>query len=160
MVVERATYFGELEDGAEDCPEGELECHCKPKSAFMLSTATEKDKPLHIEGITAVPIHKPKSPGAWAGETMFNDITFKDFSDKTQCGKSQRIFRNNKDASDITPRQMFNNIVFHNVEHDALAHIADPNELWATEHDCGDFPCTAPANVVLDFKNAEFTGES
>jgi len=36
--------------------------------------------------------------------------------------------------------------------------LKDPNSNWAKISDCGDFPCTAPNNIILSFKNTGFTG--
>jgi len=37
--------------------------------------------------------------------------------------------------------------------------LFDPPKGWANIKDCGDFPCTAPKNVVMNMKNMEFTGD-
>ena len=42
---------------------------------------------------------------------------------------------------------------FHDIDEDALAWIMHPKEEWASIDDCGDFPCTAPLNVLLAFKD-------
>ena len=41
---------------------------------------------------------------------------------------------------------------------DALAYIMSPKPGWANIKDCGDFPCTAPLNVLLHFFDSEFEG--
>jgi len=33
-----------------------------------------------------------------------------------------------------------------------------PIEKWAVTDDCGEFPCTAPENIVLDFEGNSFEG--
>lgn len=35
---------------------------------------------------------------------------------------------------------------------EAVAFLDDPNPAWANADDCGDFPCTFPNNVYLNFK--------
>jgi hypothetical protein len=41
-----------------------------------------------------------------------------------------------------------------------MAYLYDPPEKWATEDDCGDFPCTAPSNVLIDFKSTTYEGST
>jgi hypothetical protein len=43
---------------------------------------------------------------------------------------------------------------FVNVTEDALIWIEKPSPGWANDADCGDWPCTAPDNVVIEFKGA------
>ena len=43
-----------------------------------------------------------------------------------------------------------------NVEKDALVWIEDPPQGWANPTDCGNFPCTAPENVILKFTGTEY----
>jgi len=47
---------------------------------------------------------------------------------------------------------------FHNVDGDALAWLMPPNTAWANIKDCGEFPCTAPLNVLFTFEDTSFTG--
>lgn len=39
---------------------------------------------------------------------------------------------------------------FENVESDAIAFIMDPKPGWANIADCGNYPCTAPKNVLIE----------
>lgn len=34
----------------------------------------------------------------------------------------------------------------------------DPPSGWATLDDCGEFPCTAPKNVLIRFEQTTYTG--
>jgi len=43
-----------------------------------------------------------------------------------------------------------------NVKYNALAYIFDPPQGWAVIDDCGEWPCTAPSNVVYTFTKALF----
>ena len=45
---------------------------------------------------------------------------------------------------------------FTNVLYDALVYFYDPPEKWANVTDCGEWPCTAPHNVVMNFNDAVF----
>jgi hypothetical protein len=47
---------------------------------------------------------------------------------------------------------------FYNIDGDALAYIMDPKPGWANIKDCGNFPCTAPANALLTFEGSKFFG--
>jgi hypothetical protein len=47
---------------------------------------------------------------------------------------------------------------FIDVEGDAIAYVDDPNPSWANIKDCGEFPCTAPNNVLFQFFDTEFEG--
>jgi hypothetical protein len=47
---------------------------------------------------------------------------------------------------------------FNNVENDAMAYIMDPSPGWANIADCGNYPCTAPKNVLLTFEGSIFNG--
>jgi hypothetical protein len=53
-----------------------------------------------------------------------------------------------------------NDNIFDNCEWDAIALLIDPLEAWANVEDCGNFPCTAPKNVMFDFKNTKWIGNN
>jgi len=55
--------------------------------------------------------------------------------------------------------QRFYETTFDEVHEDAFAYLMAPPEKWNNLEDCISFPCTAPANVVLDFQTTTFTGE-
>lgn len=48
--------------------------------------------------------------------------------------------------------------MFDNVSDDSLANFMDPPEKWNNLDDCIGFPCTAPSNVVMDFRSTDYTG--
>lgn len=39
-----------------------------------------------------------------------------------------------------------------------MAYLFSPPAGWANLDDCGDFPCTAPDNVLLQFEDSTFAG--
>jgi len=43
-----------------------------------------------------------------------------------------------------------------NCTSDKLAYISDPKPGWAVIDDCGLWPCTGPANVLMNFKSSVF----
>lgn len=47
---------------------------------------------------------------------------------------------------------------FEDVHHDALAYLFSPLQEWANLDDCGDFPCSAPLNALLNFENTVYAG--
>lgn len=50
------------------------------------------------------------------------------------------------------------NVVFDDVHDDTVTYIGDPPEGWASIDDCGEFPCTAPQNIVSKFSTVTCTG--
>ena len=52
------------------------------------------------------------------------------------------------------------NITFENVDHDAFINFHDPNPSWANVKDCGNFPCTAPSNILYSLKDVTWLGDS
>lgn len=49
---------------------------------------------------------------------------------------------------------MFTDITFDNVAANALTWFFEPPQSWATNIDCGDFPCTGPKNTIFSFKKS------
>jgi len=49
-------------------------------------------------------------------------------------------------------------IVFDDVHDDAVTYIMDPKPGWANIDDCGEFPCTAPQNLVSKWSSVTCTG--
>jgi len=47
---------------------------------------------------------------------------------------------------------------FVDVDGDAFAYIDEPSPGWAAVDDCGEFPCTAPLNILFQFFDTEFEG--
>lgn len=39
-----------------------------------------------------------------------------------------------------------------------MVYIYDPPQSWASIDDCGEWPCTGPENVVLNFKGTTYEG--
>lgn len=70
----------------------------------------------------------------------------------------QSILGRNPYSSDLIPKQTFLNTSFVNVANSAMAWIQDPDPAWVNLDDCGIFDCTAPNNVVLDFKGTTYSG--
>jgi hypothetical protein len=105
-----------------------------------------------------LPIFKSKKQGAWGGKVTYNRCTFKNFVGKSKCGQKSVIFTGNKYDSDKVPMHYFNSMTFDNVDNEGWAYLAKPPAKWANVKDCGNFPCTAPNNLIFSFTGAKFTG--
>jgi len=122
----------------------------------MSASSTYAGKSLHITGASALPPHKIKSIAAWGGKVIFRNMEFRNWKAKTKLGMRNTIFAMNFKAADYIPMHQFYNTKFINVEGDALGYIMDPSPGWANVKDCGNFPCTAPWNVLFSFKKNTF----
>ena len=98
-----------------------------------------------------MPMHKIKSYGAWGPEVTITNVQFHNFDASTRCGSKQVIFARAKSASDYIPLHKFDQCRFTDVEDSAVFFMESPDQKWANPTDCGDFPCTAPKNTVLQF---------
>ena len=124
----------------------------------MIFQASVGAKPLHPTMPSTLPIQKIKSNGSWGGNVKLENVNFNNFASKTQCGAKQHAIKRNKSSSDYIPINEFKYTKFRNVQNEAVIFIDDPPQGWANPTDCGDFPCTAPNNVVLKFEAAQFPG--
>lgn len=70
------------------------------------------------------------------------------------------MFHNSKSASDYIPLHSLKSCSFINVADDALAEFTPPIEGWANVQDCGEFPCTAPKNIVIRHTGTTFSGKN
>jgi len=61
------------------------------------------------------------------------------------------LFKLNRFAADYIPKATFIKPKFTNINKEAMAFLYTPPVAWANLDDCGNFPCTAPNNVLLDF---------
>lgn len=51
---------------------------------------------------------------------------------------------------------MFIDTKMNNVKPGAMAYIKSPDPGWENLTDCVEFPCTAPLNILFDFKNTKY----
>lgn len=84
---------------------------------------------------------------------IIENVNFNKFSSKTECGYSQHAIIRNPYSADYIPLNKFKNTKFRDVQNEALIYLEDPNPKWANPTDCGEWPCTAPNNVVIQFEN-------
>jgi len=54
----------------------------------------------------------------------------------------------------------FSGTNFINVADDAVSKFDEPSPKWAVIDDCGEWPCTAPENIVLKFDGNTYSGVS
>lgn len=57
-------------------------------------------------------------------------------------------------------------VKFNNVDKEAYAWLQDPNPSWGSANilqspeNCGNWPCTAPSNIILKFQDSTENGDS
>ena len=61
-------------------------------------------------------------------------------------------------APDHGPLTFMTGTILENVHPDSLAYIMPPKNGWENPTDCGDFPCTYPANVYVRLTGTEVNG--
>jgi hypothetical protein len=103
---------------------------------------------------------KIKADSTWGGQNLLLRNKFQDYAAETATGNKNVLFGLNFAASDHIPITKFEDNEFKNIDADAFGYFFDPNPKWANVKDCGNFPCTAPWNVLLTFKGSSFTGRS
>lgn len=52
----------------------------------------------------------------------------------------------------------FKSCKFIDVGEKAFVNFNQPSSKWAVIDDCGEWPCTAPENIVLRFEDSDFSG--
>lgn len=117
-------------------------------------------KNLMPTAASALPISTSHGEGNWGGKTTCNRCNFKNFIGKSMCGENSVIFQGNPMGSDKIPPHFFNNAVFTNVDETGWAYFHKPPTKWANVKDCGNFPCTAPNNVIFSFVGTKFEGDT
>ncbi len=60
--------------------------------------------------------------------------------------------------ADYYPAVRLINSRLENVHQDAMAYLMSPPAEWANIDDCGEFPCTSPNNVLIQFEKSTFAG--
>ena len=107
---------------------------------------------------SAIPYEKIMGNPVWGTVVKMYDNKFVNFGTKTAQGYEQALFFNQPDQPDYIPMlQAFDN-EFIDVKDGAFATLHDPNPAWANLKDCGDFPCTAPSNLLISFQGTTWTG--
>jgi len=161
LLMENSDHFIFGESEIPDCPGKETPgdyCNKFDKFAVWPGAAATKGKVPHETALPQFPMYKIKGDNCWGGASEWKRITFKNFKGLTREGFRNTIFGSSVHQPDYTPMMLFTAPKFENVENDAFASMMSPLEEWATIIDCGNFPCTAPNNILYYFKWATWTG--
>jgi len=110
---------------------------------------------VHPDMISAMPYPEPMGSGHWEGHFRVYNNEFRHFSATTRTGKRNTMIKNHA-LPDHQQIQYFSNNKFVNVDQANFAYIAKPPGGWAGISDCGNFPCTAPLNVLWEFSGNTF----
>jgi hypothetical protein len=143
-----------------DCPENGNGGYCYKfdKKGYMIGGGIRAGKGNHITSASKRPHHKIKGDATWGGKTILNRNKFTNFKYQTREGLNQYLFDLNPFGADHVPIVYALNTQFDNIDSDAFGHFFDPPTGWGNVKDCGNFPCTAPWNVLVDFKYSTYTG--
>lgn len=123
----------------------------------MASPAHAGKDPI-ITSSSALPFIKIKGLAVWGGKTQLFRNRFIGFNKATKIGRKQSLFSMHKSMSDYIPMAELYDTTLENIEDGALAYIFDPLPGWANLDDCGLYPCTAPLNVLMNFRDTTFVG--
>ena len=148
------------ESPSPDCPSNGGFCVAESKWGMTASTILTGAKPEHPLMPSAMPYDKAKSAGSWPGKITLYRNEFHDFRSTTKDGKVLRSLYLNPYASDYIQTHTFYDTKFINVDHDSFIWLSSPDPGWANIADCGNFPCTAPLNVLFDFRRSIIMGNS
>jgi hypothetical protein len=151
-------FYGETPE-ISDCPEDGSYCKSFEKFAIIFNGAKEGGPvEQHITMMSEMPMEEIAKNPVWGLVCKMSRNKFMNFISKTALGRKQGLFFNEKGQADYIPMiQGFEN-EFVDLKDGAFATISDPNPFWANLKDCGDFPCTAPANVLISMQDTVWTG--
>jgi len=107
---------------------------------------------MHCVGASKFPLYNHHEDPSMGGRTVAYRNKFINFNATTPYGKNNMVFGSNSFGSDYTEMQEYFETTFTNVENAAIATLSDPDAAWANKKDCGQFPCTAPWNVLFAFQ--------
>lgn len=125
----------------------------------MASSYAGHSKPALVTSSPTWPQYKIKADASFGGTTTYENLEFINFkSGYTTCGMKQRLFVLNPYNADYYPIVRVVNSKFTNVAQDALAYLMTPPPKWANIDDCGQFPCTSPNNVLIQFQKTHYSG--
>jgi len=105
-----------------------------------------------------LPIYGSHGEGNWGGKVTVNDSKFARFVGKGRCGERVSMFARNPKGSDKIPPHFFNRCELEDVDDGGFAFLEKPTPAWANVKDCGNFPCTAPNNIILSFAETTYKG--
>ena len=115
-------------------------------------------KDLHPTSSSALPIYGSHGEGNWGGTIEIHRTLFKNFMGLQKCGQRNVIFERNPKGSDKIPPHFFYNCKVEDVDDQGLAWFEKPDPAWANIKDCGNFPCTAPNNMIFQWSGTSYSG--
>lgn len=133
-------------------------CFQEDKYGVVAGGCHQGGKPVHITKTSPLPPDNLMVDTCFGMENEYEDLEFIDFKKSTLYGLKNSIIGYPTSNSDFSPPMMLKNSRFINVAKESLGYLMDPNPGWANVKDCGDFPCTAPWNMVLKFLNTSWEG--
>ena len=83
-------------------------------------------------------------------------MVFKDFPDpanRCKNGAPTSILHVHPKASDLIMPHIFRNVKFDGINMNSFLYLMDPPTDWTDPTKCLDFPCTAPQNFLLQFRD-------
>jgi hypothetical protein len=96
---------------------------------------------------------------SWAGVNYIERNKFIGFKARTHMDQNMAIYRSNPTVSSYQPPMYAKDNSFIDCEDDALFWFESPNPKWANVKDCGDFPCTAPLNILISHTGSKWLGK-
>lgn len=141
-----------------DCPPGGGYCFEGSKGAYVATGMLEGAASLHPTMPVLMPYHKGGSEGAWKGTYKLFRNTFRDFVYAVPGAGRNAMIMSNPEGPDFQQQHWFYDNKFINTDQNFLAWAVDPQPGWANIGDCGNYPCTAPKNILWKFKNNHWSG--
>lgn len=150
--------YGEAPE-ISDCPEDGSYCQAFHKCAVIMQGGAQGfTQSNHITMQSAIPYEKIMGNPIWSTVFKMYDNKFINFETKTALGYDNTLFYNEPNQPDYIPMLQAYGNEFVDVKDGAFASLSDPNPKWANLKDCGDFPCTAPWNLLFSFKDTTWRG--
>lgn len=147
--------YGELP--IPDCPDSNNGDYCwKKNKEALMPGAFNKAKGNHAKS-DELPYMKITG-NSWSGRTHFSNNLIKNF-DKTKMGKKMVVLGSSPYDSDYTQTNYFFDNKFENIGEESFAWLSSPDPSWARlDLGCGNYPCTAPHQVLNRFVRNQYTG--
>ena len=148
------------ESAIPDCPDSSNGDYCiKIDKVAVVPGGFGGGKDLHPTSPSKFPYWKVNAHN-WAGLTHFTNNKISDFGGKTMYDMRSVVLGSVPWDSDITQPNYFYDNHFTDVAEDSFALLASPSPGWANGKDCGNFPCTAPNNVLNSFHRTVWSGRT
>lgn len=120
--------------------------------ALVIGGAHRVGKPPHSDSPSQRPHYKIKKEACWNGKYTITGNQFIDYEG------SSNVIELNPYAADMVTTSWWRDNEFVDVDDDGFGYFMDPKSAWANPKDCGEFPCTAPAQVLMLMSDTTFSG--